>query len=173
MIYKLGDLIPSIGKNNYIAENADVIGDVSLGENVTIWFGARVRGDLSSIIIGDESNVQDNVTIHSDEGFPVILGNRVTIGHNVILHGCKIDDGTVVGMGSIILNGVHIPKNCLVGAGSLVTPSLKANEGDLILGNPAKVIKKLSEEHKDYLKFAYTEYVNEIDRYKNKLERIK
>lgn len=169
MIYSLENLTPQIGDNNFIAPNTDIIGDVKTGHKVSIWFGARLRADLSPIIIGDESNIQDNAVIHGDPGFPIILGKRVTIGHGAILHGCKIDDGSVIGMGSILLNGVHIPKNCLVGAGSVVSANLKAEEGDLIIGNPAKVIKKLSPKHMEYLEFAYTEYTSEIDKYNNKL----
>ena len=172
MIYRLGNLIPKIGKNNFIAKNADVIGDVETGEEVSIWFGARVRGDIAKIKIGNRSNIQDNVTIHCDEDFPVLIGEKVTVGHNTVLHGCEIGDETVIGMGSTVLNGSFIPKGCLVGAGSLVTPKLKAEEGDLIIGNPAKVIRKLSDKNREYLKFAYKEYVDEIKRYSKELVKM-
>ena len=172
MIYKLGNLIPKIGKNNYIAENAIVIGDVTFGDNVSVWFGAVIRADLSSVVVGDDSNIQDNVTFHGDEPFPTVIGKRVTIGHNCIIHGCTIGDETVIGMGSIVLNGSVVPNNCLVAAGSVVTPKLQAKEGDLIAGSPARVIRQLSQENADYLKYAHKIYCDDIEKYSTQLERI-
>lgn len=172
MIYKLGEKIPKIGINNYIAENATVIGDVETSENVSIWFGAVVRADMSKVKIGRDSNVQDNVTVHGDTPFPVTIGERVTIGHNCIIHGCTIGDETVIGMGSTLLNGSIIPKNCLVAAGSVVTPKLQAKEGDMIAGAPAKVIRALTEENKNYLKYAYKVYIEDIKKYNSDLEKI-
>ena len=172
MIYKLGEYIPKIGKNNYIAENASVIGKVETGENVSIWFSAVLRGDMSLIKIGNGSNVQDNSTLHGDTDFPTTIGERVTIGHNCVVHGCTVGDNSIIGMGSIILNGSVIPKNCIVSAGSVVNSKLKAEEGDLIAGSPARVIKKLSEKHWEYLKYASGVYLAKIDRFKNQLEEI-
>ncbi len=172
MIYKLGDKIPQIGANNYIAENATVIGDVFTAENVSIWFGAVVRADMSKITVGKDSNIQDNTTVHGDTPYPVTIGERVTIGHNCIIHGCTIGDECVIGMGSTLLNGSVIPKNCLVAAGSVVTPKLQAKEGDLIAGSPARVVRALSEENRNYLKYAYKVYIEDIEKYK-KLEEIK
>lgn len=171
MIYKLENLIPKIGKNNYIVENATLIGDIETGENVSIWFGAVLRADMSKITIGNNSNVQDNTTIHGDTPYPVVIGEGVTIGHNCVIHGCKIGDNCIIGMGSILLNGAKIPKNCIVGAGSLVTEKLEAEEGDLIAGSPAKVVKKLSEKNREYLKYAREVYLQKIETYK-KLEKI-
>ncbi|MEG0300564.1 gamma carbonic anhydrase family protein [Cetobacterium sp.] len=171
MIYKLGDLVPKIGENNYIAENATVIGDVETAANVSIWFLAVLRADMSKISIGENSNVQDNTTVHGDTPYPVIIGKNVTVGHNCVIHGCEIGDNCIIGMGSVLLNGAKIPKNCIVGAGSLVTDKLEAEEGDLIAGSPAKVIKKLSEKNKEYLKYASNVYLEKIETYK-KLERI-
>ncbi|MGL5377882.1 MAG: gamma carbonic anhydrase family protein [Cetobacterium sp.] len=171
MLYKLGDLVPKIGKNNLIVENATVIGDVITGENVSIWFSAVLRADMSKIEVGDNSNIQDNTTVHGDTPFPVVIGKNVTIGHNCVIHGCEIGENVIVGMGSILLNGTKIPKNCIVGAGSLVTDKLVAEEGDLIVGSPAKVIKKLSDKNIEYLKYANKVYLDKIESYK-KLERI-
>lgn len=171
MIYKLFDKEPKIGENNYIAENATVIGEVATSENVSIWFGAVVRADMSKIMIGKNSNVQDNVIIHGDTPYPVTIGENVTIGHGAIIHGCTIGDNTIIGMGSIILNGVTIPKNCLVAAGSLVTTKLEAEEGDLIGGSPAKVIKKLDEKNKNYLKYACNVYIEDIKKYSEGLKK--
>lgn len=171
MIYRLGQHIPKIGKNNYIAENATVIGDVETGENVSIWFSAVLRADMSKIQVGNSSNIQDNTTVHGDTPYPVIIGENVTIGHNCVIHGCTIGDNSIIGMGTVLLNGATIPKNCLVAAGSLVNEKLMAEEGDLIAGSPAKVIKKLSEKNVEYLKYAKDVYLEKIDKYKD-LERI-
>ena len=172
MIYKLGNKVPNFGENNYIAENATVIGDVSTSDNVSIWFGAVVRADMSKVTVGRESNIRDNTTVHGDTPYPVTIGERVTIGHNCIIHGCTIGDECIIGMGSILLNGSVIPKNCLVAAGSVVTPKLQAKEGDLIAGSPARVVRALTEENREYLKYAYKVYVEDIEKYK-KLEEIK
>ncbi|MGL4652196.1 MAG: gamma carbonic anhydrase family protein [Cetobacterium sp.] len=171
MIYKLGDLVPKIGENNLIVENATIVGDVETGKNVSIWFSAVLRADMSKITVGDNSNIQDNTTVHGDTPFPVVIGKNVTIGHNCVIHGCEIGENVIIGMGSILLNGAKIPKNCIVGAGSLVTDKLIAEEGDLIVGSPAKVVKKLSDKNIDYLQYANEVYLNKIETYK-KLERI-
>ena len=172
MIYRLGDKTPQIGENNYIAENATVIGEVVTAENVSIWFGAVVRADMSKIVVGKDSNIQDNCTVHGDTPYPVIIGEKVTIGHNCIIHGCTIGDSSVIGMGTTLLNGSVIPKNCLVAAGSVVTPKLQAKEGDLIAGSPARAVRALTEENREYLKYAYKVYLEDIEKYK-KLEKIK
>ena len=171
MIYRLGELVPKIGENNLIIDTASIIGDVETGKNVSIWFSAILRADMSKITVGDNSNIQDNTTVHGDTPYPVIIGENVTIGHNCVIHGCEIGDNVIVGMGSILLNGTKIPKNCIVGAGSLVTEKLEAQEGDLIIGSPAKVVKKLSDKNIGYLKYANQVYLDKIEKYK-KLERI-
>ncbi|MGL5428301.1 MAG: gamma carbonic anhydrase family protein [Cetobacterium sp.] len=171
MIYKLGDLVPKIGENNLIVESSTIIGNVETGKNVSIWFSAVLRADMSKITVGDNSNIQDNTTVHGDTPFPVIIGKNVTIGHNCVIQGCEIGENVIVGMGSILLNGSKIPKNCIVGAGSLVTDKLVAEEGDLIVGSPAKVVKKLSDKNVDYLQYANQVYLDKIEMYK-KLERI-
>lgn len=173
MIYKLGNLVPAIGENNFIAENATVIGDIRTGNNVSIWFNAVLRGDLAPIIIGDDSNVQDNVTLHVDYDTPVELGSGVTIGHNAIIHGCKIGDNCLIGMGAVLLNKVVIPKNCLVAAGSVVGPKLKIEEGDLVVGNPARIARKLSKENIASLGKTKKIYTDDIEVYLTQLERIK
>lgn len=173
MIYKLGNKTPKISDRCFIAENAVLIGDISLAENVTVWFSAVLRADMSRIEIGANSNVQDNTTIHGDTDFPVIIGEGVTIGHNCIIHGCSIGDNSLIGMGAILLNGAKIPKNCIVGAGSVVSDKLVAEEGSLIIGSPAKVVKKLSEDKIEYIKYAKDVYLNKIDIYNTELEKIK
>jgi len=173
LIYSLKGKKPSIGKNNYIAPNATLIGDIHLGEDVSIWFGAVLRGDMSKITVGDGSNVQDNCTVHGDTSYPTMIGKGVTVGHNAIVHGCTVGDNCVIGMGAILLNGAKIPDNCLVGAGSVVGANLKVEEGSLVIGNPAVVKKKLSEKYIEYLKYAKDVYIEDIDIYNSELEEIK
>ncbi|MBX3529754.1 MAG: gamma carbonic anhydrase family protein [Rhizobiaceae bacterium] len=129
----------------WIAPDASVIGRVHIGRNVGIWFGTVVRGDRDLIEIGDDSNVQELTVMHTDPGFPLVVGKGCTIGHRAILHGCAIGDGSLVGMGAIILNGARIGRNCLVGAGALVTEGNEFPDGSLIVGSPAKVVRQLDD----------------------------
>ena len=131
-----------MGNNVYIAPNATVVGDVVLGENANIWYGAVLRGDSGTITIGEGSNIQDNAVIHD----ATVIGKNCTIGHGAIIHGCTIGDGCLIGMGSIVLNGAVLEEGCLVGAGAVVTGKIHAAAGSLLLGNPAKVIKPLTQE---------------------------
>ncbi len=133
-------------KQIFIAPGAYVGGDVTLGNQIGIWYNAVVRGDSGSITIGDKSNIQDNCTIHTDPGYNVVIGEKVTIGHNAIVHGCTIGDNTIVGMGSILLNGAVIGKNCIIGAGALVTGKTVIPDNSLAFGNPAKVIRQLTDD---------------------------
>lgn len=166
MIVKLNDIKPKVSENAFVAENAVIIGDVELSENVSIWFGAVLRGDIEKITIGKNSNVQDNSTIHTDYGIPCVVGENVTVGHNVILHSCSIGDNVIVGMGSTILNGAKIAKNCLIGANSLVTHKIQFEEGSLILGNPAKVVRKLTDKEIEHIQENANHYVENSKRYK-------
>ncbi|MFA6708321.1 MAG: gamma carbonic anhydrase family protein [Fusobacterium sp.] len=141
MIYKLMGKIPKIGEDNYIAPTASIIGDVKTKKDVSIWFNAVLRGDNGSIVIGDRSNVQDNVVIHSNEGGNVIIGKDVTLGHGCIIHGAQIGDNSLIGMNVLITDNVTIPKNCFVYSDSVVTLRIgKIEEGSFIKGNPAKYI---------------------------------
>lgn len=132
----------------YIAPNATVIGDVQLGNNVSIWYGAVLRGDSGTITVGEDTNVQDNCVLHEK----VTLGAGCSIGHGAILHGCTVGDNCVIGMGAIVLDGAVIGENCLVGAGALVTGKMNAPAGSLILGNPAVVVKPLTQAQLDYIR---------------------
>lgn len=145
MIYQFEDRVPSLPKEYYVAENATVIGDVVLGEQSSIWFGAVLRGDIEPIIVGARSNIQDNSVAHTGDGAPTILGDDVTVGHKVTLHGCKIGNNCLIGMGSILLDGCEIGDNCIIGAGALVAQNRKIPAGSLAVGSPARVIRKLSE----------------------------
>lgn len=137
---------PTLEEDVYISETSVIIGDVTLKRNANIWFGAVLRGDVESIVIGQNTNVQENTVVHVDENDHVEVGEGCTIGHGAIIHGCKIGDNTLIGMGAIILNGAEIGSNSIVAAGSLVTQNKKFEDGVLILGNPAKVVRNLTEE---------------------------
>lgn len=129
-----------------ICPGAHVLGDVELGENVSVWHGAVIRGDVSSISIGNNSNVQDNCVIHGSNGFPVVIKDNVSIGHGAVVHGCTLEDNVLIGMNATVLNGAHINKNCIVGAGAVVSEGKEFPEGSLILGVPAKAVKQLTPE---------------------------
>ncbi|WP_252227106.1 MULTISPECIES: gamma carbonic anhydrase family protein [unclassified Clostridium] len=152
--------IPNISEGVYISETSVIIGDVVIKENSNIWFGAVLRGDEQSISIGCETNIQENVVIHGDGENKVTIGNGVTIGHGAIIHGCTIEDNALIGMGAIILNGAKISKNSVVAAGSLVTQNKEFEDGSLILGNPAKVIRRLTQEEIQANKESSLTYVN-------------
>ena len=159
MIHQFDGQIPNIHKNTFIASSADVIGNVSIGEYSSIWFGAVLRGDMNSMSIGSYTNVQDNCTIHNDNDFPASIGDYVTIGHNAVVHGCKISNYTLIGMGSTILNGAEIGEYTIIGAGSLVTQGKKIPTGVLCMGVPAKVIRELTQDEKQSLKESAQHYV--------------
>ena len=145
MIRAYQNKTPLIPKSAFLAENAVVIGDVTLGENANIWYSAVLRGDEGSIVIGDNTNVQDNATVHTAKDHPVVLGKNITVGHNAVVHGCTVGDGTMIGMGAVILNGARIGKGCLIAAGALVKEGAEIPDGSLLVGVPAKVIRELDE----------------------------
>ncbi|MGK0467231.1 gamma carbonic anhydrase family protein [Clostridium sp.] len=159
MIHQFEGKMPKVDNNSFIASSSDVIGNVFIGEHSSVWFGAVLRGDQDSLHIGNYTNIQDNSTIHNDEGFPVIIGDHVTIGHNAIIHGCKISNNTLIGMGSTILNGAEIGEYTIIGAGSLVTKGKKIPSGVLCMGVPAKVIRNLTMEEKESIKKSAEHYV--------------
>ncbi len=135
-----------IDNSAFIAPSAIVLGDVNIGKDVGIWYHATIRGDREPISIGKGSNIQDNSVVHVDAGYPVVIGENVTVGHGAILHGCNVGDNSLIGMGAIIMNGAKIGKNCIVGAGALVTQGTEVPDNSLILGNPAKVRRAVTEE---------------------------
>ncbi len=144
MIATLGDRVPEfVGENQFIAPNATIVGTVRLRANTSIWFNAVLRGDTEWIEIGDNTSVQDGCVLHADPGFPLRVGQGVTIGHKAMLHGCDIGDNTLIGIGSIVLNGAKIGRDCMIGANSLVTAGKQFPDGALIMGSPAKFIRKL------------------------------
>jgi len=150
---------PKIGKGVYIAKTATVVGDVTLGAHSSVWYGAVLRGDINKIVVGHHTNIQDNAVLHLADDFPCILGNWVTVGHSAVVHACKVGDETLVGMGAIILDGAIIGKQSLIGARALVTQGTKIPPGSLVLGAPAKVVRKLTKEERAGLKWWAEKYV--------------
>ncbi|AWK51181.1 gamma carbonic anhydrase family protein [Clostridium beijerinckii] len=167
MIKNFMDMKPILEEEIYIAETAVIIGDVTLKRNSNIWFGAVLRGDEESIVVGENTNIQENAIVHVDENNKVEIGDGCTIGHGVIVHGCKIGNNTLVGMGAIILNGAKIGNNTIVGAGSLITQNKVFEDGVLIIGNPAKVVRKLTEEEIDNNKKSYLNYIELSKKFRN------
>ena len=151
---------PKLGKGVFIARTATVIGDVKLGEHSSVWYGAVLRGDINRIVVGHHSNVQDNAVLHLADDYPCILGNWVTVGHGAIVHACKVGDECLVGMGAVILDGAVIGKQSIIGAKALVTQGTKIPPGSLVLGAPAKVVRKLSKKERAGLKWWAQKYVD-------------
>ncbi len=171
MIYNLGELKPKIDKKTvWIADSADIIGDVVLEANVSVWFNVTIRGDNDTILIGQGSNVQDNTVIHTDLGIKVDIGKNVTIGHKVILHGSKIGENSIIGMGSVLMNNSIIGENCILGANSLVTEGKQFPANSLIMGSPAKVVRELSEDEIQFLKLSAEHYVEKSKLFKQDLK---
>ena len=160
MIISARNFTPLIGKDVFVAEGARIIGDVRIGDKASIWFNTTLRGDVMPIIIGNETNIQDGSVLHGTFGkYSCEVGDRVTIGHNVILHGCKIGSGSLIGMGSIIMDGAEIGEHSVVGAGSLVTEGKKFPPRSLIVGRPAVLKRALNEEELQFLEQSADNYL--------------
>lgn len=173
-IYALGTVAPELPENGrfWIAPDANVIGNVSLGEDVGVWFGVTIRGDNEKISIGARSNVQEGCIFHTDIGFPLTIGEDCTIGHGAILHGCTLGNGVLIGMGAVVLNGAHIPDGCLVGAHALVTEGKVFAPNSLIVGSPARSMKALDAAGVARLKGAAAHYVQNSRRFKADLREV-
>lgn len=171
-IYQLDDLAPTIHSSAWVADNAQVMGHVTLAEHTSVWFGVVIRGDSSTISVGKGSNVQDNSVLHADEGMPLTIGEGVTVGHQVMLHGCTVGNNSLIGIGAIVLNGAKIGNNCLVGAGALVTEGKEFPDGSMIIGSPAKAVRMLSPEQIEGLKMSAQHYIDNARRYKNGLKKL-
>ncbi len=171
-IYELDDLRPTITATTWVADSAEVIGNVHFGENTSVWFGAIIRADNERMLIGAGSNVQEAAVLHSDPGKPLIVGEGVTVGHKAMLHGCTIGDGSLIGIGAIILNGAKIGKNCLVGAGALVTEGKEFPDGSLIVGSPAVAKREMSPEAIASVNGAAHHYVRNAKRFHTGLKKI-
>lgn len=164
-LYSLADLSPTLEQGAWVAPSADLIGDVRLGARASVWFGAVIRADNTPILIGEESNIQDGAVCHSDEGFPLTIGARVTVGHQAILHGCTVADDCLIGLGARILNGTVIEPECIVGAGALITEGKRFERGSLIIGAPARVVRQVTEEEKQMLRLSAAQYAGKSRRY--------
>ena len=171
-IYRLGSHEPRIAADAFVAPGTHVIGDVSLGERVNIWFGAVLRGDNEPIVIGDDSNVQEGCVLHNDPGFPLTVGRGVTIGHQAMLHGCTIGDHSLVGIKAVVLNGATIGSECLVASGALVTEGKSFPDRMLIMGVPAKAVRPLTDAEIAHLHEAARDYAARGARYRAQLSEV-
>ncbi|MCP5151265.1 MAG: gamma carbonic anhydrase family protein [Ectothiorhodospiraceae bacterium] len=169
MLYSIGDKHPRCLGDYYVAHNATVIGSVVLGHDANVWFGSVLRGDNDVITVGDNVNIQDGSVLHVDEGFPLTLHRNVSIGHKVMLHGCTVMENSLIGIGAIVLNSAVIGPNSLVGANSLVPEGKEYPEGSLILGSPARVVRKLTDEDIAGLKRISEHYVEKSRLYRSSL----
>jgi carbonic anhydrase/acetyltransferase-like protein (isoleucine patch superfamily) len=171
-IYEIDGRRPELGAGAFVAESAEVIGDVRLGENASVWFGVVIRGDTDTIRIGKNTNVQDQSMLHADEGVPCTLGDNVTVGHQVMLHGCTIGDGSLIGIQAVVLNKAKIGRNCIVGAGSVVTENKEFPDNTLIVGSPAKAVKTLTDDQVKLLSRLSEHYVHNAERYRRSFKKI-
>ena len=169
MKYRLGDARVEAHPDSWVAPSADVIGRVRLDSGASVWFGAVLRGDNELIHIGENSNVQDGAVLHTDMGFPLTLGQGVTIGHNVMLHGCDIDDYSLIGINSVILNGAKVGKYCIIGANSLIPEGKVIPDGSLVMGSPGKVVRELTPQQRKMLEASAAHYVHNAQRYSREL----
>jgi carbonic anhydrase/acetyltransferase-like protein (isoleucine patch superfamily) len=171
-VYELDSIAPQIAETAWIADSAQVMGSVSLADDVSVWFGCVIRGDTEHITVGEGSNIQDASVLHADHGFPLTIGQRVTVGHQVMLHGCTIGDESLIGIGAVVLNGARIGRHCLVGAGALVTEGKSFPDGSMIIGSPAKAVKQLTPEQIEGLRLSAQHYVDNARRFRDGLHKI-
>ena len=171
-LYEIDGLRPTLGENAWVAPSAELIGDVQLGAEVGIWFGAVIRGDNTPMIVGDRSNIQEGAMCHSDPGAPLTIGTDCTVGHHAILHGCTIGDRVLIGMGAIVLNRAEIGEGSIVGAGALVTEGKVFPPGSLIVGSPAHAVRTLDENAQAMLRASAAHYVVNARKYAEGLKRV-
>ena len=171
-IYQIGAEAPEIDASAYIADDANLIGKVTVEANASVWFGVTIRGDNERITIGANSNVQESSVLHTDIGYPMTIGQNVTIGHQAMLHGCSVGDGALIGIQAVILNGAKIGNGCLVGAGALVTEGKQFADNMLIIGSPAKAVRALTEQEMINLKGNAANYVQRGQLFKTQLKKI-
>jgi carbonic anhydrase/acetyltransferase-like protein (isoleucine patch superfamily) len=169
MKFSYMDKKPDVHESVFMAPGSAVIGDVKIGKDSTVWFNAVLRGDEGPIVIGERTSIQDNVTGHLYEGFPLYIGNEVTVGHNAILHGCTIQDRCIIGMGSTILDGAVIGKECIIGANTLIPSGKKIPPRSLVVGSPGKVIRELSNRDLELIQLSIDSYVQKGKEYKQNL----
>ena len=170
--YALDGHQPELRDNAWAAPSASLIGKVLLEKNASVWFGAVIRGDNELITIGEDSNVQDGSVMHTDMGFPLVLGRGVTVGHNAMLHGCTVGDYSLVGIGATILNGAKIGKHCIIGAHALITEGKEIPDGSVVMGSPGKVVKQIEDGVGEMLKASADHYVDNAKRYAAGLKAV-
>ena len=170
--YEIDGKAPQVDSTAWIADSAEVMGNVTLGPDASVWFGCVLRGDTESMSIGEGSNIQDLSVLHADIGKPLTVGRHVTVGHKVMLHGCTIGDESLIGIGAIVLNGAKIGKNCLVGAGALVTEGKEFPDGSMIIGSPAKAVRELTSEQIEGLRQSAQHYIDNARRFQRGLRKI-
>ncbi len=166
MLFSLDETQVNIKGDCYIAHNATVVGNVSVGIDASIWFNVVIRGDSELIAIGDGSNVQDGSILHTDPGYKLTLGKGVTVGHKAMLHGCAVDDYTLIGINAVVLNGAKIGKHCIIGANALITENMVIPDGSLVVGSPAKIKRELAPEQRKMLELQAQHYVENGKRFK-------
>jgi carbonic anhydrase/acetyltransferase-like protein (isoleucine patch superfamily) len=171
-LYQLDEHRPQLAEGAWVADSAEVMGQVRIGERASVWFNTVVRADNEVITIGAETNIQDGTVLHCDPGKPLHIGQGVTVGHNVMLHGCTVGDHSLIGIGAVVLNEAVIGKNCLVGAGALVTEGKTFPDGSMILGSPAKAVRQLTPEQIEGLQRIAQGYVQNAERYRRGLKKI-
>jgi carbonic anhydrase/acetyltransferase-like protein (isoleucine patch superfamily) len=171
-IFELDGTAPRIADSAWVADSAQVMGNVELADDASVWFGTVIRGDTETIRIGRRSNIQDLSVLHADIGMPLTVGEDVTVGHQVMLHGCTIGDGSLIGIGAVVLNGAKIGRGCLVGAGSVVTEGKEFPDGSMILGSPAKVVRQLTPEQLQELRLSAQNYVSNAQRFRTRFSKI-
>ncbi|MBC3870057.1 gamma carbonic anhydrase family protein [Undibacterium oligocarboniphilum] len=171
-IYQLGDIAPEIDASAYITDTAKIIGKVRIEAKASIWFDVTIRGDNELITVSENSNVQEGCILHTDPGFPLTIGPNVTVGHQAMLHGCTIGEGSLIGIQAVILNGAKIGKNCLVGAGALVTEGKEFPDNSLIIGSPAKAVRELNDDDRMRMHMNTANYAQRGQLYKTQLRRI-
>ena len=170
MLYQLGDTKVQVEEGVWVAENAVVVGNVLLKENSSVWFNAVIRGDNDLITIGEGANIQDGSVLHSDPGSPLTVGANVTIGHKVMLHGCDIGEGSLIGINSVVLNNARIGKNCIIGANALITEGKEIPDNSLVMGSPGKVVKTMTDEQAKAVKFSAIHYVENAARFRDSMK---
>jgi len=171
-LYALGAHQPQLHADTWVAPDANLVGQVVLEAGASVWFGCTIRADHEEIRICEGANVQENVVMHIDAGFPLTVGKNCTIGHKVMLHGCTIGENSLIGMGATVLNGAKIGKNCLIGAGALVTEGKEIPDGSLVMGAPGKVVRQLDEAAINGLRASALHYQENMRRFKNGLEPV-
>lgn len=172
MIYELDGLTPQVGNNVYIAPGAHVIGGVELNDNVSVWFNAVIRGDMDTIKIGNDTNIQDGSVLHTDAGVPLELGTGVTVGHKAMLHGCTVGDYSLIGINAVILNGAKIGRGCIIGANALITENMEIPDFSLVVGAPGKIVRTMDEAVLEKLTASANHYVENARRFASGLNTV-